>query len=275
MADDYYEYGLEDRKMQAKARDNHDRNGNEVTGTAGDDLLNGGRGDDMLSGLVGFDVLRGRGGDDRLFGGTQNDFVFGGNGDDVLHGDSGPETGSGQDLGADRLDGGNGNDTLYVGDGLDVLTGGNGADTFHFRFTAPVSPAAAGTAPAFASITDFDSGDDTLAFDVPGVGDDLAGASFAPGETGDFFSGAAADAGGERVVVITDRAFASGALAVQAAANEGAGDFVIYFNTTVNTGSLLVISAPDTAVSIARFTGVDTFEEFQAISFTAEDFMFV
>ena len=80
---------------------------------------------------------------------------------------------------------------------------------------------------------------------------------------------------GERVVVLTDQGFASGADAVRAAQGEEAGDFVLYFNTTVNTGSLLVVSAPDTAASIARFTDATTLEDFQAIGFSANDFVFV
>ena len=75
--------------------------------------------------------------------------------------------------------------------------------------------------------------------------------------------------------LLTDQGFASGALAVQAAQGEEAGDFVLYFNTTVNTGSLLVVSAPDTATSIARFTDATTLEDFQAIGFAANDFVFV
>ena len=116
---------------------------------------------------------------------------------------------------------------------------------------------------------------------MPGLGTDAAGANFADGSGGvnggattSFFSGAASASNGERVIVLTDQGFASGALAVQAAQGEDAGDFV-YFNTTVNTGSLLVVSAPDTATSIARFTDATTLGEFQAIGFTAADFIFV
>ena len=97
----------------------------------------------------------------------------------------------------------------------------------------------------------------------------------AGGAAESFYSGAASGSNGERVVVLTDQGFASGALAVQAAQGEDAGDFVLYFNTTVNTGSLLVVSAPDTATSIARFTDATTLEDFQAIGFSANDFVFV
>ena len=254
---------------------------NSSNGTDGDDFLRGGRGDEVLDGGRGFDVVHGGKGDDTLYGGTQNDFVFGDRGDDVLHGNSGPATGRG-DLGADRLSGGWGNDTLWIGEGLDAANGGEGNDTFAFKFNNPQTPLAAGTGAAFAAIEDFDASDDTLAFDVPGLGTDAAGANFADGSggvngsaTASFFSGAASASNGERVVVLTDQGFASGALAVQAAQGEDAGDFVVYFNTTVNTGSLLVVSAPDTATSIARFTDATTLGEFQAIGFTAADFIFV
>ena len=36
------------------------------------------------------------------------------------------------------------------------------------------------------------------------------------------------------------------------------GDFVIYFNTTVNVGSLLFVDALDAAHSIARFANIDS-----------------
>ena len=155
-------------------------------------------------------------------------------------------------------------------------------DTFGFRFSNPQTPLAAGTGAAFASITDFNAASDTLAFNVPGLGRDAAGANFVDGSGGvaggaaaSFYSGAASGSNGERVIVLTDQGFASGADAVRAAQGEDAGDFVLYFNTTVNTGSLLVVSAPDTATSIARFTDATTLADFQAIGFSANDFVFV
>lgn len=251
------------------------------TGTDGDDRLAGGRGDDMIGGGAGFDVIDGRKGDDSLFGGTQNDLLTGGDGNDVLHGDSGLGTGRG-DLGADRLSGGRGDDVLWVGEGLDALNGGDGYDTFAFRFSNPQTPLAAGTGAAFAAIEDFDAAYDTLAFDVPGLGSDAAGANFAPGSAGvaggaaeSFFSGAAAQSNGERVMVLTDQGFASGALAVQAAQGEAAGDFIVYFNTTVNAASLLVVSAPDQATSIARITNFDELADLQNAGLSAQDFVFI
>lgn len=236
--------------------------GSQLLGRNGDDTLTGARGDDTLNG--------GRG-DDELRGGT---------GGDVLHGDDGPQAGRG-DFAADRLNGGAGNDHLWIGDGGDVATGGAGEDIFGFRFADPQAGLAAGTGAAFATITDFSAATDALMFDVPGPGEDMAGANFAPGSGGvaggaaeSFFSGAAAGAAGERVMVLTDQSFASGAAAVAATAGEEAGDFVLYFNTTVNAASLLVVSAPDAATSIARFTDVTSLEDFQAVGFGAGDFPF-
>ena len=254
----------------------------ELRGAGGDDLLKGGKGDASLYGDAGADALYGGAGHDKLYGGTGVDILLGGAGDDVLYGDSGPQTARGADLAADQLNGGAGDDQLWIGDGNDSATSGAGMDTFGFRFSNPMTPLAAGTGAAFASITDFADASHTLAFDVAGLGDDAAGANFAGGSGGvnggaatSFYSGDAAGSNGERVVVLTDQGFASGALAVQAAQGEEAGDFVLYFNTTVNTGSLLVVSAPDTATSIARFTDATTLEDFQAIGFSANDFVFV
>ena len=255
---------------------------NTISGGDGDDVLFGGPGPDLLLGGRGFDLLDGGADDDALFGGPQNDIVKGSAGNDVLHGDSGLETPRGSDLAADRLDGGDGFDLLWAGDGLDVLRGGAGFDLFAFKYSNPQTPLAAGTGAAFATIEDFSAADDTLLFDVPGLGEDAVGANFAPGSGGipggaaeSFFSGAAAGASGERVVVVTDQGFATGAAAVQAVGGEEAGDFVIYFNTTVNVASLLVVSAPDAATSIARFTNIASLEDLQNANFTAGDFLFV
>ena len=252
-----------------------------ISSKEGDDLLFGGKGDDVLFGGLGFDLLNGGSGADTLFGGLQNDILKGEDGNDVLHGDAGLETERGSDLGADRLDGGSGFDVLWAGDGNDNLRGGDGFDIFAFKYSNPQTPLAAGTGAAFSTIEDFKAADDTLVFDVAGLGEDAAGANFADGSGGlpggaaeSFFSGAASGANGERVVVVTDQGFASGAAAVQAVGGEEAGDFVIYFNTTVNVSSLLVVSAPDTATSIARFTNFASLEDLQNADFTAGDFLF-
>lgn len=63
--------------------------------------------------------------------------------------------------GNDTLSGGNGNDTLIADFGQDVLSGGNGADTFVLGANGQVSFDDVGSSD-FASITDFQSGVDTI-----------------------------------------------------------------------------------------------------------------
>lgn len=253
-----------------------------IAGRGGDDLVFAGAGNDLVRGEDGSDVVRAGAGNDTVFGGTGNDFVYGDAGDDVLHGDGGLGVGPRRDLGADLLVGGAGNDRLWVGDGLDTVTGGSGQDTFLFRFNTPQTPLAAGTGAAFATITDFRAADDTIAFAARGLEFSGAGAGFrnngAPGTGGqvlEFFSGAAADARGESVMVLTDRSFATGLAAAQAVRGENGGDMILYHNSAVGVASLLFVSAPDVVNSIARFTDVTSIEALRATGFTAADFIFV
>jgi len=247
-----------------------------LKGREGDDRLRGKEGSDRLAGEEGFDVLFGNNGDDLLYGGADNDFLFGGFANDILFGDNGKFTVKGSDLSSDSLSGGNGEDRLFAGDGNDTLAGGVGADTFYFRWNDPSVELAAGTGRAFANIVDFNAADDTLRFDAAGVGADRGGNFIgARGAAATFFSGAAAQSDGEAVMVITDQRFATGADAVLAAQNESEGDFIIYFNTTVQAASLLYVDGTDTAHSIARFTNIDTLRELRRADFSAEDFIFV
>ncbi|MBW4594282.1 MAG: VCBS repeat-containing protein [Brasilonema angustatum HA4187-MV1] len=105
-------------------------NGNDnLTGTAGNDVIFGLNGNDTINALAGDDQLDGGNGNDTLLGGNGNDQLDGGNGDDTLLGGNGNDTllgGNGDDL----LVGGNGNDFLRGGNGDDILTGDAGADTF-------------------------------------------------------------------------------------------------------------------------------------------------
>jgi Ca2+-binding RTX toxin-like protein len=75
-----------------------------MTGTAGNETINGGNGNDTID------------------AGTGADTVAGGAGNDVLLGGSG----------TDNLSGGDGNDTLNGGAGNDFLAGARGLDTFVF-----------------------------------------------------------------------------------------------------------------------------------------------
>ena len=95
-----------------------------ITGTNGDDILNGGVGNDILYGQSGNDTLNGNDGNDILWGEDGNDILNGGNGNDTLWGDSG----------YDILNGGAGNDILNGGDrGKDryLFQRGHGQDTIN------------------------------------------------------------------------------------------------------------------------------------------------
>lgn len=108
-----------------------------VTGTAGADVLDmldgndtmdAGDGDDDIFGNAGDDNLLGGAGADSLSGGTGNDSLEGGIGDDTLMGANGADTLLGGDDN-DMLNGGGDNDELYGGAGADTLNGGTGSDT--------------------------------------------------------------------------------------------------------------------------------------------------
>lgn len=118
-----------------------------ITGTAGNDTLNGGNGADVICGLGGNDTINGgnnndtvyagpgndtvNGGnsDDTIYGGSGDDIMGGGNGADYLYGDAGNDTNYGETLLGSLLylfD--NGNDHIYGGPGNDDLDGQNGDD---------------------------------------------------------------------------------------------------------------------------------------------------
>ena len=99
-----------------------------LLGNAGNDILNGGNGQDRLEGGLDDDALNGDEGDDTLYGDKGNDALDGGKGDDSLFGNKGDDTLNGGD-GIDFLKGGNDDDLLMGGEGDDTLVGGSGADT--------------------------------------------------------------------------------------------------------------------------------------------------
>ena len=102
-----------------------------ISGTAGNNLLNGTGAADVILGRAGDDTINGLAGDDALFGNAGNDTVSGGAGDDLVFGNRGNDVLRGG-LGDDRLEGGAGDDLLDGGRGQDDLAGGLGADTFDF-----------------------------------------------------------------------------------------------------------------------------------------------
>jgi Tol biopolymer transport system component len=81
-----------------------------MTGTAGDDVIQGDSGANVIAGLEGNDRIRGAGGNDILCGGSGNDRLLGGNGRDRLLGQKG----------RDRLNGGKGKDRCNGGPQRDV-----------------------------------------------------------------------------------------------------------------------------------------------------------
>jgi Ca2+-binding RTX toxin-like protein len=86
--------------------------GGTQTGSSGNDILTGTAGNDSIDGGNGNDILFGYAGNDTLIGGNGTDFLLGSAGDDLL-------------------DGGNGSDTLRGGLGEDifVFAAGEGIDT--------------------------------------------------------------------------------------------------------------------------------------------------
>lgn len=104
-----------------------------LTGTALNDVLDGGFGNDIVHGLNGDDTLKGGFGQDTLNGGAGNDILDGGFDNDTLNGGNGNDTLQGG-FGRDTLNGGAGNDTLDGGFDNDILNGGNGNDTLQGGF---------------------------------------------------------------------------------------------------------------------------------------------
>jgi Ca2+-binding RTX toxin-like protein len=126
----------------------------ELSGGAGNDILQGGSGHDLLQGGAGLDTLLGQSGDDQLYGhmlsGTDDDLAA-----DRLEGGAGADMLDGG-LGDDALLGGLGNDTLYGRGGLDLLFGNEGNDILYGGEDA--------------DILSGDAGDDLI---YGGLGDDV------------------------------------------------------------------------------------------------------
>ena len=144
-----------------------------LSGSTGDDNLEGGDGNDTLRGGRGEDNLHGGDGDDQIRGGAHTDHLWGDLGDDELKGNNGNDYldgGTGEDVlfggnGNDHLEGGSDEvkDFLYGGRGddlliaqeADVLTGGEGSDTFAIDTSA-------GSFEQNAQIIDFNANEDQI-----------------------------------------------------------------------------------------------------------------
>ncbi|QIZ82700.1 Hemolysin-type calcium-binding repeat-containing protein [Thalassovita gelatinovora] len=101
--------------------------GQDLTGTPGDDTLSGGTGPDTISGLEGNDSLDGLERDDFLEGLNGADLIAGGGGDDTIEGGGQNDTITGDD-GNDLIGAGLGDDSVSGGDGTDQIVGGGGDD---------------------------------------------------------------------------------------------------------------------------------------------------
>ncbi|HYO61007.1 MAG TPA: calcium-binding protein [Actinomycetota bacterium] len=99
----------------------------KICGFGGDDTIRGGGGNDVIGGGAGNDVMRGNGGNDTVRGGAGRDKAFGGGGEDNLFGGGGPDVVKGHRAN-DRLRGNRGNDRLGGGGGRDDCRGGGGRD---------------------------------------------------------------------------------------------------------------------------------------------------
>lgn len=255
---------------------------NSLLGSGGDDLLIDPTGNDWIDGARGNDSISSGDGNDRVFGGEGNDHIFGEAGNDYLYGDNGRERPpvAGQDN--DKLYGGPGDDVLFASDGRDQLTGGDGQDTFVFQSHNPVRDPAGWPDPGYTVISDFDPTQDTFAFDAAGYYSDGSSANFVnhassrPGHPVDtFHSGAASDANGEDVVVVTDKSFYSGDGAANAIAGETTGDIIVYHDDLTKSAVLAYVTSENHADEFARLGSVHSLADLAGLGLSAWDFTFV
>ena len=109
-----------------------------LTGTSGNDQLNGSSEADLMLGLGGDDSLFGQDGDDRLEGGDGQDQLYGDRGDDLLLGGAGHDWLSDEGGASAELFGESGNDYLHYFEGYEaaitdaLLDGGDGDDRLEY-----------------------------------------------------------------------------------------------------------------------------------------------
>ena len=199
-----------------------------LTGTEGDDTLEGGTGLDLAFGLEGDDSVSGVAEDDLLLGGDDSDLVEGGSGNDILVGGEGADTligNSGNDIidGTSRLDedallasaqtaetaedlnftfsntpdtdagdsieGRGGDDVLLMGNN-DSVSGGSGEDIFEGGFwITPGQPAI---------IEDYDAAEDAIIYSYEDGGTEPTITTNVDGTTGD----ATVYADGDEVMIV-------------------------------------------------------------------------
>jgi Ca2+-binding RTX toxin-like protein len=125
-------------------------------------IFRGGKGDDVAR--DGHD-MDGRGGDDLLDGGTGADRLRGNVGDDTLYGG---ERGLFSVSLVDTLEGGAGQDLLISGETIDQMRGGDGSDVYAFRTYADLGVLSSTLEIGRDRVLGFESGEDTLRFTAAG-----------------------------------------------------------------------------------------------------------
>jgi len=98
-----------------------DTPGNSMTGTVGNDILNGGSYNDTIYGNGGSDVIHGNDGDDTINASGGPNTLYGDGGNDTISAASGNDT----------IYGGDGNDTIYADAGNNTIYGGAGGNILH------------------------------------------------------------------------------------------------------------------------------------------------
>ena len=187
-----------DGSVKTDADDTQNFNYNDLTSADNDALttdftITTGAGADSVGGSGGDDTITTGAGADNVFGGGRSDTIDGGSGDDNLYGgDETATTGVGDSItggsGADTIDGDAGADTLIGGDGADIITGGTGADVItggsgNDVFLLPTGAESAGT--SLDTITDLETGLDTIKITVTAAQSDSNAVNFAATDLGD------------------------------------------------------------------------------------------
>jgi len=109
-----FDYSISDGKSGTSSANVSVAVGGTQIGTSDSDILTGTAGNDSIDGGNGSDILIGNAGNDTLIGGNGTDFLVGGTGDDLLSGGNGEDT----------LRGGLGEDIFVfaAGEGIDTIT---------------------------------------------------------------------------------------------------------------------------------------------------------
>ena len=125
-----------------------------VTGTSGNDTINGGPGDDWIEAGDGNDTVNGGAGNDSIFGGAGADIISAKDGNDTIDGGIGNDELYADSPGVHIVRGGEGDDRLTGRDGSMTLDGGAGSDMIWY-----ISQASPDIAPGAANLIGGDGND--------------------------------------------------------------------------------------------------------------------